>query len=144
MNLIRYATVVMLAVSGVSGALAQEPPAPKPKLKDEMRMPWKRGDENFIRLWLVAGPFPGDLQTDCLSSQGGEAGLQPTDGQEQKRADGTTVKWHSQTTWSDVGRIRDWQVPKTASSPTRSRRFTRPTPGRPCSRWAATMASGCG
>jgi pimeloyl-ACP methyl ester carboxylesterase len=102
MGFIRFATVVTLAVSCVSGALAQETPAPKIKLKDEMRTPWKRGDENFIRLWLVAGAFPGELQSDCLSSQGGEAGLQPTDGQEQKRGDGTTVKWRSQKSWSDV------------------------------------------
>ena len=42
---------------GASAALAQEKaPAPKPGLKDELRMPWKRGDETFLRLWLVAGP----------------------------------------------------------------------------------------
>jgi enterochelin esterase-like enzyme len=67
-----------------------------------MRMPWQRGDRNFLRLWLVAGPFPGGLETDCLNGPGGEAGIQPTDSLEQKRADGTSVKWHSQKSWADV------------------------------------------
>src|SRR5512141_2431972 len=61
-------------------------------------MPWKRGDENFLRLWLVAGAFPGGLETDGL---GGEAAIRPTDGLEQKRADGKSVKWHSQKSWGD-------------------------------------------
>ena len=79
--------------------LSQTPPPSSPKLKDEVRMPWHRSDENFLRLWLVAGPFPGGLDTDCLSGQGGQASAQPSDGLEQKRADGTTVKWHSQKSW---------------------------------------------
>ena len=65
-------------------------------------MPWQRGERNFLRLWLVARPFPCGLETDCLSGQGGEAGTRATDGLEQKRADGTSVKWHSQKSWGDV------------------------------------------
>lgn len=113
MDLIRCAAAGVLSILCVSSVLPQEaPPASKPKLKDEMRMPWTRGDESFLRLWLVAGPFAGDLQTDCLSGQGGEAGLQPADGREQKRADGTTVKWHSQKSWSDVVAFEDLAEPK--------------------------------
>ena len=53
-----------LILFGISGAVAQEPnPAPKTKLKDEMRMPWKRSDENFLRLWLVVGLVAGILFT---------------------------------------------------------------------------------
>jgi dienelactone hydrolase len=85
-----------------SAALAQEKaPALKPALKDELRMPWKRGDESFLRLWLVAGPFPCELAADCLGAKDGETGARPTDGQEQKRSDGTNVRWHSQKSWSD-------------------------------------------
>lgn len=102
MRLMRHLSFALIFF-GISGALAQEPnPASKIKLKDEMRMPWKRSDENFLRLWLVVGPFPGGLETDCLRAPGGEGSVQPTDGLEQKRGDGTPVKWHSQKSWSDV------------------------------------------
>lgn len=106
MNPIRYATVVAIALFNVWFAVAQTPPAP-PKLKDEMRMPWKRGDDHFLRLWLVAGPFPGGLETDCLTGQGGEARFRPTDGQEVKNGAGTIVKWHSQKSWGDDVTIDD-------------------------------------
>ena len=75
-------------------------------------MPWQRGDRNFLRLWLVAGPFPCGLETDCLNGQGGEAGIRPTDGLEQKRADGTSVKWHSLKTWADIVGFDDLTGPK--------------------------------
>ena len=75
-------------------------------------MPWQRGERNFLRLWLVAGPFEGGLETDCLNGQGGEAGIRPTDGLELKRADGTSVKWHSQKSWGDVVAFDDLTGPK--------------------------------
>jgi len=75
-------------------------------------MPWHRSEENFLRLWLVAGPFPCTLETDCLSAQNGEASIQPTDGLDQKRADGTSVKWHSQKSWGDVVAFDDLTGPK--------------------------------
>ena len=77
-----------------------------------MRMPWQGGERNFLRLWLVAGPFACGLETDCLSGQGGEAGVRPTDGLELKRADGTSVKWHSQKSWGDVTTFDDLTGPK--------------------------------
>ncbi|MGO9231459.1 MAG: prolyl oligopeptidase family serine peptidase [Bryobacteraceae bacterium] len=75
-------------------------------------MPWQRGERNFLRLWLVAGPFACGLEADCLSSSGGEAGIRATDGLEQKRADGTSVKWHSQKSWGDVVAFDDLTGPK--------------------------------
>jgi dienelactone hydrolase len=71
-----------------------------PKLKDEMRMPWTRSDERYLRFWLVAGSFHGALGTDFFKTQEGEASLRPTDGQEVTQADGS-VRWHSQRSWSD-------------------------------------------
>jgi len=94
-----------------SNAGAQTAPAPT-KLKDEMRMPWQRGERNYFRLWLVAGPFACGLETDCLGSPGGEAGIRATDGLEQKRADGTSVKWHSQKSWGDAVTFDDLTGPK--------------------------------
>jgi dienelactone hydrolase len=103
MNLVRYAAAAaLMAGFAASSALGQEPtPPPKPKLKDELRMPWQRGDGNFLRQWLVAGPFACGLQADCLSGQGGESAAQASDGPELKRADGTSVRWHAQKAWSD-------------------------------------------
>jgi len=77
-----------------------------------MRMPWQRGERNFLRLWLVVGPFACGLEADCLSGPGGEAGIRATDGLEQKRADGTSVKWHSQKSWGDVVAFDDLTGPK--------------------------------
>src|SRR5512139_835940 len=94
------ATAALLAVFGVSTAIAEEP-APGPRLKDELRMPWTRGDADYLRQWLVVGPFSCELAADCLSGQGGEAAIMPVDGQESKRADGTSVRWHGQKAWSD-------------------------------------------
>jgi len=67
-----------------------------------MRVPWTRNSENFIRRWLVLGPFPGSgLKTDFLLDRGGEAAVQPTEGLEQKLPDGTTRKWQLKTCWND-------------------------------------------
>ena len=93
-------------------------------------MPWQRGERNFLRLWLVAGPFPCGLETDCLSGQGGEAGIQATDGLEQKRADGTSVKWHSQKSWSDVNAFDDLTGPKDGAVAYAFTKVTRPKAGK--------------
>jgi len=74
-----------------------------------MRQPWQRGDWNFQRRWLIAGPFPCTLEAECLGASGSEAALRPTDGQEQKRADATSVKWHPLKSWTDVFGFDDLQ-----------------------------------
>ena len=100
MDLIRHTgAAVLTAAVGASIALAQAPPAPpKPTLKEELRMPWARGGTDFLRQWLVVGPFAGGLDTDGL---GGEAAAAPAEGQEVKHADGTSLRWHAQKAWSD-------------------------------------------
>jgi dienelactone hydrolase len=99
-SLIRFWVPISAFFLG-SAALAQSP-APAPRLKEEMRQPWQRGDWNYHREWLIAGPFACSLQSDCLGAAGIEAALRPTNGQEQKRADGTTVKWHTSRSWDDT------------------------------------------
>ena len=100
------------------------------KLKDELRMPWQRGERNFLRLWLVAGPFRCGLETDCLSGQAGEAGILATDGLEQKRADGTSVRWHSQKSWGDVVAFDDLTGPKDDAVAYAFTRVSRPNAGK--------------
>jgi dienelactone hydrolase len=100
MNIIRMLAILLIAVSGLTSLLAQAPPA-KPKLKDELRMPWKRGNDDFLRLWLVTGPIPGRLTDDQFGSSGGEALLKPADGQEYTLVDGAKGKWHFHKAWGD-------------------------------------------
>jgi len=70
-------------------------------LKDEMRQPWQRGNTEFLRQWLIVGPFKCTLEQECLGTAGAEGAVRPTDGLEQSRAGGPTVKWHRLTTWGD-------------------------------------------
>lgn len=114
-RIVRLSLLAASVMVCLSTALNAQTTPTSTKLKDEMRMPWQRGDENFLRRWLVAGPFPGGLETDCLSGQRGEAAAQPADGLEQKRADGTNVKWHSQKSWNDVLGFDDLAGPKDAA-----------------------------
>ncbi len=104
----RIAPVAALCFGLFANASAQEAPS-APKLKDEVRQPWQRGDWSFQRRWLIAGPFPCTLEAECLGAAGSEATARPTDGQEQKRADGTSVKWHALKSWTDVFGFDDLQ-----------------------------------
>ena len=118
---------------------------PPPKLKDEMRQPWQRGDWDFQRRWLIAGPFQCTLEAECLGSAGSEAAARPTDGQEQKRADGTSVKWHPLKSWTDVFGFDDLQGSRDGAVAYAFTKVTRvPNPGKRCCRWAATMAFASG
>ncbi len=93
----------------VPSVLAQ---APAPSLKDEMRMPWTRSNERYIRQWLVVGAFKpaatsNALETDFLAEQGGETGIKPVDGLAHKRAEGSPAKWHPVDSWGDAFGIMD-------------------------------------
>ncbi len=83
-----------------------------PGLKDEMRMPWVRNNERYIRHWLVVGAFPAapggsGLNTDYLADQGGETGVKPADGLKHRRTDGSEIKWHPMDSWGDVVGLAD-------------------------------------
>jgi len=75
-------------------------------------------DSDFIRSWLICGPFPNPpnkpaepdqphvydhtppcvgLNTDYLVEHGGEAKIAPVAGMTHKKKDGTTVKWFEHT-----------------------------------------------
>lgn len=83
-----------------------------PSLKDEMRMPWTRSNERYIRQWLVVGAFKpaastNALETDFLTENGGETGIKPSSGLAHKRADGPPAKWHPVDSWGDAFGIMD-------------------------------------
>jgi len=102
---------------GAAGLLQAQAPVQTPvqapatsHLKDEMRMPWTRGDQRFLRQWLVVGALPGALDVDAL---GGEAALAaPAEGQEIVRSNGTKAKWHNVKSWGDDVSLDDVDGPK--------------------------------
>jgi dienelactone hydrolase len=79
---------------------AQEAP-PAPKLKDEMRQPWLRGDTDFLRQWKVAGPLKCTLEAECLGTAGAEAAARPSDG--------GAVQWRDLKTWGDAVNFVDFE-----------------------------------
>jgi dienelactone hydrolase len=108
----RAAATIVIVLGIAAGSLAQEPPPAKPLLKDEMRMPWTRNDERYIRRWLVVGALPGTLDQDALAAGGGEASVRPSDGAEVKRPDGSVAKWRNTDSWIDAVSFEDLEGPK--------------------------------
>ena len=52
-------------------------------------------DSNFIKDWLILGPFSGnDIDQDYLESIGGEANMAPKVGDTVKTAQGQTLTWN--------------------------------------------------
>jgi poly(3-hydroxybutyrate) depolymerase len=97
--LLAVATVLVPVLARAEGV--PEPP-PVPKLGDEQRLPWSRGDLWFLKTWLVAGPFPGTLAADALLEHGGEAAIRPTPDLTHALPGGARVSWKSFSSWSDA------------------------------------------
>jgi len=102
--------VVCLAFLLVIPSLLAQSPAPS--LKDEMRMPWTRNNERYIRQWLVVGAFKpaagaNALESDFLTEQGGEAAIKPANNLSHKRTEGSPAKWHPVDSWGDAFGIMD-------------------------------------
>jgi dienelactone hydrolase len=93
--------VLTLALTGLAFQLWGQPAAPK--LKEEMRSPWSRGNERFIRHWLVVSDLPlGEgFDKDWLAAQGGETAVHPSEKMEVKLPDGKTQQWRTVVAWSD-------------------------------------------
>ena len=87
---------------------AQSPPVSS-RLKDEMRQPWQRSDENFLRWWLAAGPFKCTMEADCLGAAGTEGTQRAADGLALKSADGATANWHRISSYSDETHFDDFR-----------------------------------
>ncbi|RPJ55962.1 MAG: DUF3471 domain-containing protein [Acidobacteria bacterium] len=106
----KTALVVSLAFLLVIPLLVAQTPAPS--LKDEMRMPWARNNERYIRHWLVVGAFKpagsaNALETDFLADQGGETAIKPRTDLAHKRAEGSPAEWHPVDSWGDPFGIMD-------------------------------------
>jgi dienelactone hydrolase len=85
-------------------------PATAASLKDDARQPWQRGNTDYLRRWLIAGPIDCDLPSDCI---GAEADMRPAEGAEQKVAKGDATKWRRTDSWGDslgFGDAKDGQI----------------------------------
>jgi dienelactone hydrolase len=76
----------------------QAPPASKPSLKDQTRMPWQRGNTDYFRRWIVSDNLACDLATECIPS---EATIVATEGGETRDRNGKVVKWRRTDSWGD-------------------------------------------
>ena len=60
-------------------------------------------DGEYIKEWLVLGPFfPDDLDTDFLASVGGEANVNPKEGDTVTTTDGQPLAWKRYTTQRNI------------------------------------------
>jgi len=65
-------------------------------------------DGEYIREWLVLGPFfPDDLGKDFLSDTGGEASIEPKEGDTVTTADGKTLTWKRYESGRDIVNLLD-------------------------------------
>ena len=107
---LRAASFWIALVASSTPVFGQEPKAAAPQLKNEMRMPWARSDERFIRRWLVLGDIPlaaGGFDKDWLTEHGGEAAIKPAEKMAHRLANGSTVAWRDVTAWGDAVDLSD-------------------------------------
>ena len=110
------ACAALMLISG--GSLRAQSPAPSTKLKDQIRQPWVRSGERFVRAnWHVLDDIPqaeaaGSIGNDPFAADGGEGGLNPAAQSQPKLADGTTLHWRSLTSWGDAIDLSDGIGPK--------------------------------
>jgi enterochelin esterase-like enzyme len=92
--------------------------ASAPRVPPEMRWPWSRGDETFLRRWFVLPPIPLPvsqgpvdfrrlLATDDLPAGGGEGTTCPTAGAVGSAAS-SRLPWRAESSWTDAV---DWTEP---------------------------------
>ena len=94
-------TRVLLVTLALAAASVSLPAAPK--LKEETRSPWTRGDQRFLRHWLVVSDLPlsDGFDKDWLAAEGGETGVHPAEKMAIKLPDGKSQEWRSVVAWSD-------------------------------------------
>jgi pimeloyl-ACP methyl ester carboxylesterase len=106
----RKPTLWIAVLASLPAIFGQEPKPAAPLLKNEMRMPWTRSNERFIRHWLMLGDIPlaaGGFDKDWLSEHGGEAAIKPADKITHRLPDGSKVAWRDATAWGDAVDLSD-------------------------------------
>nr|MBC8231096.1 carboxypeptidase regulatory-like domain-containing protein [bacterium] len=65
-------------------------------------------DGKYIKEWLILGPFfPDDLEKDFLADVGGEANIQPQEGDTVITAEGKTLMWQRYQSKADIVNMQD-------------------------------------
>lgn len=104
--------VAILTCTLLSPTLRGQEAKPAPRLKEEMRMPWSRSNERFIRRWLVLGDIPlagtpNGFDKDWLVEHGGETAIHPVEQMAHQLPNGTIIKWRSVKAWGDATDLSD-------------------------------------
>ncbi len=108
----RFLSISGLVTILAAATMSAQPPAKPapPHLKDEMRAPWTRSNERFIRQWLAVGDFPllpDGFDKDWLGEHGGETGIKPAEKMAHRLPDGSSVAWRGVTAWNDATDLSD-------------------------------------
>jgi hypothetical protein len=70
---------------------------------EQNEVPINSVDSNYIREWLILGPFfPAELDADFLADVGGEANVAPKEGDTVTTADGKMLTWERHVSKRDV------------------------------------------
>jgi predicted esterase len=104
---VRLAGAVLAVLCLVPAAVAAQTEA-----APEMRQPWSRNHEAFLKSWLVTGGFEASggrsaLAHDFLRAAGGEAAVRPEAGDTVEGADGRSATWRPLTSWGDEVNLGD-------------------------------------
>jgi hypothetical protein len=94
-------SVTSRSLCGLIAVFAWTVAAPA-QLKQDMRMPWERGNERFIRQWLVLSDIPlagatDGFAKDWLAEHGGETAIRPVAGMTHQLGNGSKVSWRAVT-----------------------------------------------
>jgi pimeloyl-ACP methyl ester carboxylesterase len=94
-------SILTAAVACLAPATAADNPS-SPKLKEEMRVPWKRSNDRFLRRWVVLTdvPLAVDLDKDL-------AAVRPADKMAQALPNGAKANWRAVTSWGDIVDLSD-------------------------------------
>ncbi|HWA26453.1 MAG TPA: prolyl oligopeptidase family serine peptidase [Lacunisphaera sp.] len=103
----RTMLLTVVALLAAASLFAQSAASSGPAhLKEEMRVPWTRSQERFIRQWQLLDEFPlgsgpGAFAVDPFAGHGGEAALKPGD-KPVTPDKGPTANWRPTTSWGDA------------------------------------------
>ena len=105
--LLRLFFTLLCVAPSVANAQEKKPT----QLKEEMRVPWTRSHDRFIRHWQVLGEIPltstDAFTQDPFAEKGGETSLKPLEKTPVALPKGATLNWRAVTAWGDAVDLSD-------------------------------------